>query len=225
VWRVFVYLASLSNVHIYRGARYIAAGISGEETSSEGKQLGLRLRLRRPVSNIPKIRVIHARSAVIILNSRRLCCLSPAPLSTRCLCYVRRGACSCAGRHSRQRLFHLVARCTTHNTAHCRRVFSSGKARGGVSCCEEAQECASVRPKKYAPPRARPDSPTAGAPAASSRSARGRAGPNARDLVRQDQLLFKCCGGGWFIERKSPLLCSTYSTQSCVCLLLQVPIL
>ena len=28
-----------------------------------------------------------------------------------------------------------------------------------------AQEWASVRPKKYAPPRARPDSPTAGAPA------------------------------------------------------------
>ena len=67
VWRVFVYLASLSNVHTYRGARYIAAGISGEEeTSAEGKQLGLCLRPRRSVSNIPKIRVIHARALVII---------------------------------------------------------------------------------------------------------------------------------------------------------------
>ena len=174
---------------------YIAAGISGEETSAEGKQLGLRLRLRRPVSNIPKIRVIHARAPVIILNSRRLCCLrSPAPLSTPCLSYGRRGACSCAGRHSRQRLSHLVTRCTTHNTAHCRRGFSSEKARGGVSCCEEAQEWASVRPKKYAPPRARPDSPTAGALAAGSRSARGRAGPSWRQ-----------CGG--------------LSWPSCVCVL------
>ena len=124
MWRVFVYLASLSNVHTYRGARYIAAGISGEEeTSAEGKQLGLCLRPRRSVSNIPKIRVIHARAPVIILNSRRLCCLSPAPLSTPCLCCRRRGACSCAGRHSRQRLSHLVTRCTTHNTADCRSGF------------------------------------------------------------------------------------------------------
>ena len=80
MWRVFVYLASLSNVHTYRGAKYIAAGISGEEeTSAEGKQLGLCLRPRRSVSNIPKIRVIHARSPVIILDSSRLCCLSPPP--------------------------------------------------------------------------------------------------------------------------------------------------
>ena len=42
-----------------------------------------------------------------------------------------------------------------------------------------------MRPKKYAPPRARPDSPTAGALAAGSRSARGRAGLEATKLSIQ----------------------------------------
>ena len=187
VWRVFVYLASLSNVHTYRGARYIAAGISGEETSSEGKQLGLRFRLRRPVPNIPKIRVIHARTPVIILNSRRLCCLqSPAPLSTPCLCYGRRGACSCAGRHSRQRLFHLVTRCTTHNTAHsCRRVFSSGKARGGVSCCEDGAGVGVRAPEKVRAPACTPGFADGG-----PQIRPGQAGPNGdcaceRDVLRE----------------------------------------
>ena len=50
-----------------------------------------------------------------------------------------------------------------------------------------------MRPKKYAPPRARLDSSTAGAPACSRRSARERAGPKLEAVGWLAQHVFR----GW----------------------------
>ena len=198
VWRVFVYLASLSNVHTYRGARYKSIHSSRHQWG--GDQRGGQTTWPPPPS--PAARLQHTQDpGDTCTRARDHSELPPALLSAEprpslhplSFLWSTRSLQLC---WTALQTTVVSPRYALHNSQYCplSEWISSAKARGGVSRCEDAQEWASVRPKTFAPPRARPDSPTAGALAAGSRSARGRAGPSWRQ-----------CGG--------------LSWPSCVCVL------